>query len=142
VSALSCPHCDTTVVADQAAVSAATVAAAVRNHQRFCGRPVALPDEAGANHPSKKPKQKTVPKPKPKPKRRPPVGELLTHEDKRIANAAAEVIAATTRLEQAWKADRAKDGLRAKRDRLARELAEVREQLGEPGDSPATQAQS
>ena len=63
------------------------------------------------------------------PEARPPAASLVDHEDKRIAKAAQKVLAAEAALDAAWEAGAAKAALRAKRDKLKKQLAEIEAQL-------------
>jgi len=63
------------------------------------------------------------------PEARPPATSLVDHEDKRIAKAAQKVLAAEAALDAAWEAGAAKAALRAKRDKLKKQLAEIEAQL-------------
>ncbi len=69
------------------------------------------------------------------PEARPPAASLVDHEDKRIAKAAQKVLAAEAALDAAWEAGAAKAALRAKRDKLKKQLAEIEAQL--KGAAPA-----
>ena len=60
---------------------------------------------------------------------RPPAAALVNHDDKRIAKAAQKVMAAETALDAAWEANAEKAELRAKRDRLKKQLAEIEAQI-------------
>ena len=60
---------------------------------------------------------------------RPPAADLVNHDDKRIARAAQKVMAAETALDAAWEANAEKAELRAKRDRLKKQLAEIEAQI-------------
>ena len=60
---------------------------------------------------------------------RPPAAALVDHDDKRIAKAAQKVMAAETALDAAWEANAEKAELRAKRDRLKKQLAEIEAQI-------------
>ena len=66
---------------------------------------------------------------------RPPAAALVNHDDKRIAKAAQKVMAAETALDAAWEANAEKAELRAKRDRLKKQLAEIEAQI--KGTAPA-----
>jgi hypothetical protein len=57
--------------------------------------------------------------------KRPHPRELVAHDDKRIAKAAQKVLAAEATLTAAWEANSAKAALRAKLDRLKKQLAEI-----------------
>jgi hypothetical protein len=70
------------------------------------------------------------------PEARPPAASLVDHEDKRIAKAAQKVLAAEAALDAAWEAGAAKAALRAKRDKLKKQLAEIEAQL--KGAAPVT----
>lgn len=70
------------------------------------------------------------------PEARPPAASLVDHEDKRIAKAAQKVMAAAAALDAAWEAGAAKAALRAKRDKLKKQLAEIEAQL--KGAAPVT----
>ena len=70
------------------------------------------------------------------PEARPPAASLVDHEDKRIAKAAQKVLAAEAALDAAWEAGAAKAALRAKRDKLKKQLAEIEAQL--KGAAPMT----
>ena len=63
------------------------------------------------------------------PEARPPAASLVDHEDKRIARAAQKVMAAEAALDAAWEANAEKAELRAKRDRLKKQLAEIEAQI-------------
>ena len=63
------------------------------------------------------------------PEARPPAASLVDHEDKRIAKAAQKVMAAEAALDAAWEANAEKAELRAKRDRLKKQLAEIEAQI-------------
>ena len=63
------------------------------------------------------------------PEARPPAASLVDHEDKRIAKAAQKVLDAAAALDAAWEAGAAKAALRAKRDKLKKQLAEIEAQL-------------
>ena len=63
------------------------------------------------------------------PEGRPAAASLVDHEDKRIAKAAQKVLAAEAALDAAWEAGSAKAALRAKRDKLKKQLAEIEAQL-------------
>ena len=63
------------------------------------------------------------------PEARPPAASLVDHEDKRIAKAAQKVMAAAAALDAAWEANAEKAELRAKRDRLKKQLAEIEAQI-------------
>lgn len=65
----------------------------------------------------------------PKDTARPPASTLAGHDDKRIARAAQKVLAAEADLDTAWDTHAAKAQLRAKRDKLRRQLAEVEAEL-------------
>jgi len=56
------------------------------------------------------------------PEARPPAASLVDHEDKRIAKAAQKVMAAEAALDAAWEANAEKAALRAKRDKLKKQL--------------------
>ena len=60
---------------------------------------------------------------------RPPAAALVNHDDKRIAKAAQKVMAAEGALDAAWEANAEKAELRAKRDRLKKQLAEIEAQI-------------
>ena len=60
---------------------------------------------------------------------RPPAADLIDHDDKRIARAAQKVMAAEAALDAAWEANAEKAELRAKRDRLKKQLAEIEAQI-------------
>lgn len=60
---------------------------------------------------------------------RPPAADLIDHDDKRIACAAQKVMAAEAALDAAWEANAEKAELRAKRDRLKKQLAEIEAQI-------------
>ena len=60
---------------------------------------------------------------------RPPAASLVDHDDKRIARAAQKVMAAEAALDAAWEANAEKAELRAKRDRLKKQLAEIEAQI-------------
>jgi hypothetical protein len=70
------------------------------------------------------------------PEARPPAASLVDHEDKRIAKAAQKVMAAEAALDAAWEAGAEKAALRAKRDKLKKQLAEIEAQL--KGAAPVT----
>ena len=70
------------------------------------------------------------------PEARPPDASLVDHEDTRIAKAALKVMAAAAALDAAWEAGAAKAALRAKRDKLKKQLAEIEAQL--KGAAPVT----
>ena len=61
--------------------------------------------------------------------KRPHPRELVKHDDKKIARAAQKVLDAVAALDAAWEANAAKAGLRAERDRLKKQLADVEAQL-------------
>jgi hypothetical protein len=63
------------------------------------------------------------------PEARPPATSLVDHEDKRIAKAAQKVLDAAAALDAAWEAGAAKAALRAKRDKLKKQLAEIEAQI-------------
>lgn len=65
----------------------------------------------------------------PKDEGRPPAGTLAGHYDKRIARAAQRVLDAEAALDAVWEQRAAKAALRAKRDRLRKQLAEVEAQI-------------
>ena len=67
---------------------------------------------------------------------RPPAAALVNHDDKRIAKAAQKVMAAAAALDAAWEAGAAKAALRAKRDKLKKQLAEIEAQI--KGTAPVT----
>ena len=67
---------------------------------------------------------------------RPPAAALVNHDDKRIAKAAQKVMAAEGALDAAWEANAEKAALRAKRDKLKKQLAEIEAQL--KGAAPVT----
>lgn len=71
----------------------------------------------------------------PKDTARPPAATLASHDDKRIARAAQKVLDAEAALGAAWEQHAAKAALRAKRDRLRKQLAEVEAQI--KGGAPA-----
>ncbi len=71
------------------------------------------------------------------PEARPPAASLVDHEDKRIAKAAQKVMAAAAALDAAWEAGAAKAALRAKRDKLKKQLAEIEAQLKGAAPAPA-----
>jgi len=56
------------------------------------------------------------------PEGRPAAASLVDHEDKRIAKAAQKVMAAEAALDAAWEANAEKAALRAKRDKLKKQL--------------------
>ena len=60
---------------------------------------------------------------------RPPAADLIDHDDKRIARAAQKVMDAVAKLDEAWEANAEKAELRAKRDRLKKQLAEIEAQI-------------
>ena len=73
--------------------------------------------------------------------KRPHPRELVAHDDPRIARAAGKVMAAIAALDEAWTTYSAKAELRAERDRLKRQLADVEAALrGAPAPKPAQQA--
>jgi len=63
------------------------------------------------------------------PEGRPAAASLIDHDDKRIAKAAQKVMAAEAALDAAWEANAEKAALRAKRDKLKKQLAEIEAQL-------------
>ena len=71
--------------------------------------------------------------------KRPHSRELVAHDDPRIARAAGKVMAAIAALDEAWTAYSAKAELRAERDRLKRQLADVEAALRAPASKPAQQ---
>ena len=60
---------------------------------------------------------------------RPHPSKLLDHPSKQIARAAKRVMDAVAALDKAWAADAAKAELRAERDRLKEQLADVEQRL-------------
>src|SRR5574343_245090 len=76
--------------------------------------------------------------------RRTPAAQLADHTDRRIAAAARKVLEAATQLDRVWERHAAQAALRAKRDRLKAQLADVEAQLrGKPApaaDSAAVRA--
>ena len=60
---------------------------------------------------------------------RPPAAALVNHDDKRIAKAAQKVMAAEGALDADWEANAEKAALRAKRDKLKKQLAEIEAQI-------------
>lgn len=70
------------------------------------------------------------------PEGRPAAASLVDHEDKRIAKAAQKVMAAEAALDAAWEANAEKAALRAKRDKIKKQLAEIEAQL--KGAAPVT----
>ena len=67
--------------------------------------------------------------------KRPHPRELVAHDDPRIARAAKKVVDALDKLDEAWEANAEKAELRAKRDRLKKQLAEIEAQI--KGTAPA-----
>ena len=61
--------------------------------------------------------------------KRPHPRDLTNHPSKTVARAAQKVLDAVARLDEAWEADAAKAELRAKRDRLRKQLAAVEAEL-------------
>ena len=61
--------------------------------------------------------------------KRPHPKQLLDHPDARIRRAAQKVMDAVANLDAAWEANAEKAELRAKRDRLKKELAEIEAQI-------------
>ena len=76
----------------------------------------------------------------PDPKKRPHPRELVDHPSRRVARAAQRVMDAVAKLDEAWQADAALAELRAERDRLKAQLADVEQRLRGgptvPGDLP------
>lgn len=68
--------------------------------------------------------------------KRPHPRQLLDHPDGKIRRAAQKVMDAVANLDAAWEANAEKAELRAKRDRLRKQLAEVEAQI--KGTAPAT----
>lgn len=66
-------------------------------------------------------KQETEKRPHPK--------DLIDHPDRRIARAAQKVMDAVAKLDEAWEANSEKAALRAKRDKLRKQLAAVEAEL-------------
>ena len=69
------------------------------------------------------------------PEARPPAASLLDHPDAKIRKAAQKVMDAVAALDAAWEANAEKAELRAKRDRLKKQLAEIEAQI--KGAAPA-----
>lgn len=88
MSAGVCPRCAETVVADTSDISPAVYAAAMRNHDRYCGKPATV-TPIHAHRTDQNP-------PRPHPRR------LVDHEDRRVARAASKVLAALNALDHAW----------------------------------------
>ena len=65
----------------------------------------------------------------PDPKKRPHPSKLVDHPSRQVARAAKRVMDAVAALDRAWAADAAKAELRAERDRLKAELAQVESRL-------------
>ena len=61
--------------------------------------------------------------------KRPHPKQLLDHPDAKIRRAAQKVMDAVDKLDEAWEANSAKAELRAKRDRLRKQLAEIEAQI-------------
>ena len=61
--------------------------------------------------------------------KRPHPKQLLDHPDARIRKAAQKVMDAVAKLDEAWEANAEKAELRAKRDRLKKQLAEIEAQI-------------
>lgn len=115
---------------------------ALANHRRFCS--AARPKPAASL-------QRMIPRPitttKETPMEKPtmPAPEtLLEHDNRRVAKAAERVLVAQEALREAWEADAGKAALRAKRDRLKAQLAEVEAELkgttAKPKPAPAPEA--
>ena len=128
MSDIQCPRCGQTVALADAEES--VISAAVANHERFCQH----------HHPRGNTMSAQPLRPVPTTGKRPHPRELVAHDDPRIARAAGKVMAAIAALDEAWTAYSAKAELRAERDRLKRQLADVEAALRAPASKPAQQA--
>ncbi|MBK8168444.1 MAG: Lsr2 family protein [bacterium] len=98
---------------------------------RLPGLHAAKPIATPSTQPEKKMTLQSVPE------GRPATASLIDHDDKRIARAAQKVMAAEAALDAAWEANAEKAALRAKRDRLKKQLAEIEAQIKGTAPAPA-----
>lgn len=66
----------------------------------------------------------------------PPAQQLLTHPSKRVARQAAKVLAETSKLAEAWKADAGNAQIRAQIAAKEAEIKALRAKLQQPGPKP------
>jgi hypothetical protein len=120
--AVICPECNTRVAV---VASREAVWAALRHHR--CNRTTERKHIMSAQ----------PLRPVPDVPKRPHPRDLVAHDDPKIARAAKKVVDAITVLDQVWADNAAKAELRAQRDRLKAQLAEVEAQIkGGPVTAP------
>ena len=119
---VECPDCEATFPAR----AGAGIWAATEAHNRICGKQRNTTRGNTMSTTLKAVEDGKRPHPK----------QLLDHPDARIRKAAQKVMDAVAKLDEAWEANAEKAELRAKRDRLKKQLAEIEAQI--KGAAPVT----